>query len=266
MLTSWLGVVAATWLAILAPKMVQALTLVSPSPLECQSDMSSAMVSEWLPLAVSNKGTAGDRTGTIPTECLGVISSYFFGAVGERDTARQEAFLANFQRRYGTGQGAEELSVQAGYFQRKMIPAKQRAQVTCPVLILQGGADELASPVEEAAKWRDGFVNAKGGADLRTLADAPHLLAFFDPNVTSRFLLLFVKRCEPSPGCGAEQGGRQGELTVCACDPRHSDRRLKPPPVGSLPAHFRPSLGPALVSISLQAPYSLYPPPLLPLL
>ncbi len=179
--------------------MVQSLTLVSPSPLECKSEISSAMVGEWLPLALSNKDSNGDRTGTIPQECLDVVSNYFFGAVADRDLDRKEAFLANSQARYGTGKGPEELTTQAHYFQCKMIPAKQRAQVRCPVLILQGGADKMTSPVEEAQKWQDGFTGAKGGADLRTLVDAPHLLAFFSPNVTSRFILMFVMRCKSSP-------------------------------------------------------------------
>lgn len=176
--------------------MVQSLTLVSPSPLECRSEISSAMVGEWLPLALSNKGKNGDGTGAIPRQALDIITQYFFGAVSDRDADRTEAFLANFQARYGTGRGSEELTTQAHYFQRKMIPPKQRAQVRCPVLILQGGADKMTSPVEEAEKWRSGFVGAKGGADLRTLVDAPHLLAFFSPNVTSRFILMFVMRCK----------------------------------------------------------------------
>lgn len=237
--------ITATWVAILAPKMVQSLTLVSPSPLECRSEISSAMVGEWLPMACSNKGKNGDRTGTIPRERLEVISSYFFGDVGDRDVDRKEAFLDNFQRRYGTGRGPEELTTQAHYFQRKMIPAKQRALVKCPVLILQGGADKMTSPVEEAGKWQDGFVNAKGGADLRTLVDAPHLLAFFSPNVTSRFIQMFVLRCEYHfPGREAVYVNEW--LTACA-------RPQQLSPLEPLPSHVIlypvPRPGPCRLSV-----------------
>lgn len=214
-----LGCTIATYVTIALPSQVQALMLCSPSHLSCPPEIRDPMCNDWLPSVLVNKpGRGGDDTGSFPVESLPTLVGYFFGEkAGARDSIKKEKFLEHCQARCrslprgssqvawtltrrsrtdGTNQPPDDMTVMLYYFHHPVVPAKERAKITCPVLILQSEADTMTSPLAEARKWQDGFTCARGGAELHVVTGAPHLVCYFDPGVSSRFMWCFITRGE----------------------------------------------------------------------
>lgn len=189
----FLGSNVCTWIATKRPNQAQALFLASPGNLEETKEVSRMMVHEWLPLACSNKDGKGDGTGALPEEALVIVNNFFFGEVG-REKERRQGYHDHFQARYGPGIDAHDVERVVSFFLRKPIPPALRAAVTAPVLIIQGGDDVQVSPLSAAEDWRDGFKSARGGADVRIITGAPHLLMHTDYSIANRFLLAFLAR------------------------------------------------------------------------
>ncbi|KAL8280046.1 hypothetical protein RQP46_007627 [Phenoliferia psychrophenolica] len=167
----WMGSNICTWSAIKRPTQVKALFLVSPGFLSDPEAVGDMMVNEWLPMSCRNKNGGGDGTGDIPEEAMSVVNSFFFGTV-DRQGGRREAYRQHFQARYGTVHDPYEMSRLIGLFRRPPIPLELRQAVTAPVIIIQ----------------------ARGGADLRVITGAPHLLCLTDYSIANRFMLAFFQR------------------------------------------------------------------------
>lgn len=188
------GATICSWIAIKRPQKAQTLCLVSPGPLKEDYATSKALVEEWLPEAIANKDGNGDSSGSIPEDALQVISDYLFCRVNRQED-RRAAFMKAFQERYGTeNASSHDLRHIAGFFRRDPIPSELLASIKTPVLIIHGEADKVASPLTATQAWQRSFKSARGGADLREIAGAPHLLMYTDYSIANRFLLAFVQR------------------------------------------------------------------------
>ncbi|BGP18483.1 hypothetical protein JCM10213_001201 [Rhodosporidiobolus nylandii] len=154
---------------------VVSLVLASPGELSIPNTTVAIGLRTILDDLCQNKDGKGDGSGTIPQRALDDNAEYCFG--------------------YGTGHSSIELrQLFLAEANRMPIPAEERAKVTCPVLLLHGTRDTLVSPLSAAEEWQRGFVNAKGGADLKSITDGPHLLSFIDANVVNRILLAFTSQ------------------------------------------------------------------------
>ncbi|GAA6031644.1 hypothetical protein JCM8097_006563 [Rhodosporidiobolus ruineniae] len=183
-----------TLLAIQRSNQVLSLILSSPGHLQIPGTPVEAGLIAMLDLLCQNKDGRGDGTGTIPEAALDENAVYCFSAVdGFKAADRKKAHNEAFQRRYGTGHSSVDLKhLFLAEAHRVAISASERAKVTCPVLILHGTRDTLVSPLAAAKEWQSGFVNAKGGAELKCISDGPHLLSFVDDNVVNRIILGFL--------------------------------------------------------------------------
>ncbi|GAA5969623.1 hypothetical protein JCM11641_008182 [Rhodosporidiobolus odoratus] len=155
-----------------------------------------------------NKDGRGDGTGTIPEKVLADNGEYCFGSIGVWADEKRKVHNEAFQRRYGTGHSSSDLrQLFLSEARRMPIPLEHREKVVCPVLILHGARDTLVSPLKAAEEWRSGFPNAKGGADVKSITDGPHLLSFIDPNIVNRIILAFTSQVL-SVDCFAEHARR----------------------------------------------------------
>ncbi|GAA5872121.1 hypothetical protein JCM1840_006324 [Sporobolomyces johnsonii] len=185
-----LGCRVSSWLAIRRPKKVLGMMLASPAfPLE---DPNIAASLERLgQFLCANKTPNG--TGACPPEALEGIAGYFFGS-DERQKERKEEFKVGFEKRYGAGFGSHDTLALASYGTRERIPADLLATITCPVVILSGGADTDVSPLKACEEWQQAFTSAKGGARLHIIASAPTLMSWTDYNIVNRMLASFVNQ------------------------------------------------------------------------
>ncbi|GAA5899724.1 hypothetical protein JCM6882_005422 [Rhodosporidiobolus microsporus] len=190
-----------TTLAIKRPERVVSLLLSSPGHMTMPDTAAHAGLRDLLPDICANKDGNGDGSGTIPPDVLCENSAYAFGDVKGLPGVR-ELHNEAFQRRYGTGHTSslELRHLFMAEAQRRAIPADDLAKVTCPTLILHGTRDTMISPLSAATEWQHALVNVKGGADLKLVADGPHLLSFVEPNVVNRMILGFLSQtvCEDS--------------------------------------------------------------------
>ena len=190
------GCYVATLLAInLEPKIV-GLLLSSPGRLE---EPSQGLVSQGLKAMlgefVTNKDGNGDNSGSIPAKVLKENNAYCFGGM-ERSLDRVEEHERAFQLRYGTGHSSAPIAhCFEQEWNRPKIPLADRQALVLPILILHGAADTAISPASAIDEWRAGFTNAKGGVDVRVVADGPHLLSFIDFGIVNRFIHGFAASC-----------------------------------------------------------------------
>ena len=190
------GAYIATLLAINLESRILGLILSNPGRLE---DRSRSFVSQGLKdmLAefLANKDGNGDGSGSIPRKVLEENNAYCFGGM-TRSLDQMEEHMRAFQLRYGTGHSSAPINrCFEQEWNRTRIPLEDRQALALPVLILHGAADTAISPASAIDEWRAGFANAKGGVDVRVVADGPHLLSFIDFGIVNRFINGFAGSC-----------------------------------------------------------------------
>lgn len=191
------GSYIATLLAAHLPARVLGLILSNPGRLS--EDPSESLVARGLKDILSeflaNKDGRGDGSGSILRAVLEENNAYCFGGM-TRSLERVEGHMRAFQLRYGTGHSSAPIThCFEQEWNRTRIPLALRQSLTLPILILHGAADTAISPAPAIDDWRAGFANAKGGVDVRVVADGPHLLSFIDFGIVNRFISGFAASC-----------------------------------------------------------------------
>ncbi|KAI5475585.1 hypothetical protein MNV49_001141 [Pseudohyphozyma bogoriensis] len=205
---SFYGAHVGTWMAIKKPERVEGLVLCSPAHLTPNEEYTKSMLQDWWEPYAANKGPG--KTGEIPPEQLKVRDEFFFGGMA-REPERKALFETAFQQRYGPGHSARDMRHIVSFHGKSDISDGLRSTVTCPVLILHGGLDKDVSPLSAAIEWQKGFPYARGGADVREIASAPHILTYTSASIVNRFVVAFLAKYNGT-AAGAGDADRWSKL------------------------------------------------------
>ncbi|GAA5918466.1 hypothetical protein JCM6882_005143 [Rhodosporidiobolus microsporus] len=188
------GVNVASWTAIKRKEKVLGLLLASPGWRSEEPSVQQSLKDVETAMFVNKNGN-GDGTGTLPEQAMEDITCYCIGG-SQRMAQQRKEMAAYFQERYGTGKPDFEMRFLFTFvWDRKPIPDDQLASLTCPVLILRGGDDNIVCPEEAVEEWRTAFANAKGGASTHVISSAPAIMSLTDGNIVSRVMGQFFSKC-----------------------------------------------------------------------
>lgn len=77
-------------------------------------------------------------------------------------------------------------------YNREPIPQTELDKVTCPVLLLRGGADPVVCPPSAVEEWQRAFPNVSGGASIHTISSAPNIISMCEGNIVNRIASRFL--------------------------------------------------------------------------
>ncbi|GAA5994380.1 alpha/beta fold hydrolase [Rhodotorula paludigena] len=185
------GVNIAAWIAVKRDEKVQSLILATPGWRKEEPSVKASLIELEEGMFV-NKNGQGTGDGSFPRDLLEEILIYCVGSDQRMASARQE-MGDYFEGRYGAGKPAYEFRFLFTFvYNREPIPQAKLDKVTCPVLLLRGGADPVVCPPSAVEEWQRAFPNARGGASIHTISPAPNIISMCEGNIVNRIASRFL--------------------------------------------------------------------------